>query len=95
MKILCSNKSVKAEKKIDEKYIYKEVTYRFPHSVEIKQREHKGLRPEQNVMFCCCEALIHFRFNPFKLKFEIVKMQLEHKNHPISELHYQTYARKK
>lgn len=95
MKIQCWNKNVQSENKIDEKYIYKEVTYRCPHSVKIKLRQHKGLRPEQNVMFCGCEALIHFRFNPFKLKFEIVKKQLEHKNHPISEVHYHTYARKK
>jgi len=95
IKVQCYNNQVKAEKKMDEKYIYKEVTYCCPHSVKKKARQHKGLRPEQNIMFCGCEALIQFRFNSFKLKFEIVKMQLDHKNHPVSEVHFQTYARKK
>ncbi|KZS20623.1 Uncharacterized protein APZ42_012634 [Daphnia magna] len=52
------------------------------------------MRLEQNVMFCGCPVRIHFRLNIFKEKFEIVKMEMEHKNHPISELHVQTYARK-
>ena len=52
--------SVEAEKKIEEKYIYKEVTYRCPHSVKMKPPQHKDLRPEQKIMLCGCEALIHF-----------------------------------
>lgn len=33
IKVQCYNNQVKAEKKMDEKYIYKEVTYCCPHSV--------------------------------------------------------------
>ena len=89
-KVQCYNNKIKEEKKIDEEYIYKEVTYRCQHSVKIKPRQHKGLRPEQNIMFCGCEALIQFRFNSFTFKFEIVKMELNHKKHPVSEVHFQT-----
>jgi hypothetical protein len=89
------NKSVKIEdKKIDEKYVYKECTYVCPHSVSRKPRQTKNMRVEQNIMYCECPVRIHFRFNLFKKNFEIVKMELDHKNHPISELHIQTYARK-
>ena len=91
------NKSVKSEdKKVDEKFKYKEMTYWCPHSCKVTKREHGGKkRPDQNVMFCDCEAHIHFRFNLYKQKFEIVNMILEHKNHPVSEVHYETYARKR
>lgn len=58
MKIQFWNKNSSSKKKIDEKYIYKEVAY---HCLPLsKPLQHKGLRPEQNLMFCGCEALIHF-----------------------------------
>jgi hypothetical protein len=58
MKIQFWNKNILSKKKIDEKYIYKEVAY---HCLPLsKPLQHKGLRPEQNFMFCGCEALIHF-----------------------------------
>jgi hypothetical protein len=53
----------------------------------MKPPQHKDLRAEQKIMLCGCEALIHFWFNPYKLKFEILKMELAHNNDIVSEIH--------
>ena len=43
IKIQCWKNSVEAETKIEEKCIYKEVTYHCPHSVKMKPPQHKDL----------------------------------------------------
>lgn len=104
MSILWSEKvtSVKAfnndqrnKVKLDDKIEFKSLQFICPHFGTHKSRAKKGLRLNQHVMANDCQVKIQFLYDNALKKFKITKLELEHKNHPVSVGHLKTYARKK
>ena len=80
---------------LDEKVEFKTVQYRCPHFGTHFSRAKKGLRLKQHVMSNGCPVQIRFTYEPDVKKFVITKLELVHQDHPVSEAHLKTYARKK
>ncbi|KZS00097.1 Uncharacterized protein APZ42_003743, partial [Daphnia magna] len=89
------NKSQTNKQKLDLNLEYKRVQYIGPHFGCYKSRAKKGLRLNQNDMANGGPVQIQFAYDVNKQKFKITKLNLEHRNHPVSEKHVKTYARKK
>jgi hypothetical protein len=89
------NKDPKNKNKMDEKWQFKRLSYICPHYGEHRSRSKKEQRLDQNVMAQNCPVRIQFQFCPKLEKFIISAMEVTHQNHPVSEQHVTTYARKK
>lgn len=70
-------------------------TFGLAHFGTHKSRAKKGLRLNQHVMANGCPAQIQFLYDDALKEFKITKLELAHKNNPVSEGHFKTYARKK
>ncbi|KZS05470.1 Uncharacterized protein APZ42_031333, partial [Daphnia magna] len=80
---------------LDEEVEFKNVQYICPHFGTHTSRAKKGLRLNQHVMANDSPVQIRFTYDPDVKKFVITQLELVHQNHPVSEEHPQTYARKK
>lgn len=58
-------------------------------------RMHQSKRLNQNIMTNNCPVEIQFVFKQDVQKYQVTKVQLQHRDHPVSEEHVKTYARKK
>lgn len=58
-------------------------------------RMHQSKRLNQNIMTNNCPVEIQFVFKQDVQKYQVTKVQLEHRDRPVSEEHVKTYARKK
>lgn len=89
------NKNPKNKLKLDLSLGYYRIQYICPHFGCHKSRAKKGLRLNKNVMANGCPVQIQFVYDSDQHKFKITNLNLEHQNHPVSEEHVKTYARKK
>ncbi len=89
------NNDTRNKEILDEEVEFKTVQYRCPHFGTHSSRSAKGLRLNQHVMPNGCPVQIRFTYDVHVKKFAITKLELVHQNHPVSEAHLKTYARKK
>lgn len=88
------NNDVRNRTKISEKLTYQKFQFIYPHFGIREHRMHKSKLLNQNVMPNNCPVQIQFVFKIDLQKYQITSVELEHKDHPVSEEHIQTYARK-
>jgi hypothetical protein len=73
IKVQCYNNQVKAEKKMDEKYIYKEVTYCCPHSVKKRQDNIKACGLNKTSCSVVAKHLFNSDLTPLNLNLKLSK----------------------
>ncbi|KZS05694.1 Uncharacterized protein APZ42_031049 [Daphnia magna] len=89
------NSNSKIKKKMDEKWLFKKISYVCPYFGNHRDRSKTNQRANQNVMAQNCPVHVQFQFCSRQEKFFIVSINVVHQNHHVSAQHVTTCARKK
>lgn len=85
--VVSYNKDIKNKNKIDEKWLFKRLTYVCPHYGIHRDRSKTKDRLNQNVMPQSCPVKVQFTFCSRQEKFYVASLEVVHQNHPVSAEH--------